>query len=90
MPDENREVRNSRFERHVQTVLIGIVTASIMWAGSSIHDLSKHTAVQTEKIIHLEQRVSDLADKRVDKEVFNLKIMSLEARIEALEKSKGK
>ncbi len=69
MPPKSETVRNndsSSLERHGQTIIAGLILASIIWVGKEITDLTGTMGVVLNRISNLETSIANM-DERFDR-----------------------
>ena len=81
-----RERRNDALERHIQTLIGGLILASVLWAGSSLQRLQ-------EAVVRAEERAKSTQEMIARNEVrisgAEVKIGDLNIRVDRLERKEG-
>lgn len=95
MPNNNKGL-----EKHVQTVLVGITTALLLWVGSSVSQSRTEIAVLRQEVIGLSSTIEKLEGRTSERyrsseaikdlQLRDNRIDSLESRIKYLEDSCAK
>jgi outer membrane murein-binding lipoprotein Lpp len=92
MSDKEPSVSPSILERHIQTVLTGLLLAGVIWIASSVNTLQQNVAVLEVQVRATNEKVSagtanrfDSNDAAAQLEIRDLKIERLEDRVERLE-----
>lgn len=92
------EVANT-YERHFQTLIVGLTLVVLSWVGVTITNNSKTIARMDERSIAMEKTIEELGkqvnvatqdrytwqDAKSDQRAFEARLSALEKRIEALE-----
>ena len=69
---------NRIMERHIQTILVSLITAGILWVGITVSSLQTNVAVVQASIARLESKFSTV-------DVDHVKLLELIERVKALE-----
>ena len=75
------ESQNKLLERHVQTILVSLITAGILWVGITVSSLQTNVAVVQASLARLESKFSTV-------DVDHIKLLELIERVKALEARK--
>lgn len=80
-------------ERHIQTILTGLLLAGVVWIASSVNSLQQDVAVLEAEVRNTNEKITasasnqfDQDDARAQLEIRDLKIDRLEERVDALER----
>lgn len=76
------EEKKQGIERHVQTVMVGLVTVLLMWVGSSVSDSGK-------EIVRLQEQVAALSQRLESVNGLPDRVSRLEVRVAQLETTRG-
>lgn len=93
MTDKESAVTPPIIERHIQTILTGLLLAGIVWIASTVNTLQQQVAVvqvevkaTNEKVTNATANRFDANDAEAQLEIRDLKIERLEDRVERLER----
>lgn len=78
--EDTESKRSSVFERHLQTILVAIITALLLWVGYTVSNSSV-------EIVRLQEQVSGLNDRLDSVSSLNDRVVGVETRLKILESS---
>ncbi|BBN59298.1 hypothetical protein [Hydrogenovibrio marinus] len=76
---DNEQPKSPRMERHVQTILVSIITAAILWSAVKLTSYQELFGRLDERIIALSNKLDDVVKMRNDVESLKVRVSILES-----------
>lgn len=82
-PDLQEQPKKTDMERHVQTILVSLITAAILW-------MALNSVKYQEQLARVEERMISMAEKIDDLIILKTDVTDLKVRVKVLESKDDK